>query len=320
MNSEMKRLQRTSYLTLLIFFLLSCEGDVGPSGIESLIETTDELAGSNCLVGGLKVNIGLDTNKNGVLDTDEIKSTKYICSGVAGQNSLVKTTVENPGTNCPAGGLKIEAGIDLNKNATLEQNEVQSTQFVCNGTNGINSLVNSSIVTPGIDCINGGIKLDVGVDTNRNGSLEQSEIQTTRFICNGADGLSVDQIRFQLISLVGLGSSSTTGDLAPAWMYLRKFNKKDFSLMKSAILSANISTENSTSASICTVDLFNLTDNVAILGSEVQTTSATRVWVDSGDFLSNIPDKEIDIAIRLRTNTSGGFANCIQAYFILSKN
>ena len=315
----MKRLKDTVFLSLVVFFLLSCEGDVGPSGIDSLVETSDEPVGSNCATGGLRVDIGLDTNKNGVLDTNEIKSTKYICSGVAGPNSLIKTTIENTGLNCLAGGLKVEAGVDVNKSGTLEQNEVQSTQFICNGTNGINSLVNSSLVTPGMDCNNGGIKLDVGVDTNRNGSLEQAEVQSTRFICNGVDGLSINQVRFQLVSLTALGSSSTTGDMAPPWMYLKKFKKSDFSLMNSAIFSAHISTEGG-SPSTCIVDLFNLTDNVVISGSEVQTTSSTRVWVNSGNFLNNIPDKEIDIAIRLRTNTAGGFANCVQAYLILSKN
>lgn len=316
----MKRLQKTNFLALLVLLLLSCEGDVGPSGIDSLIETSDEPAGINCATGGLKVDIGLDTNKNGVLDANEIKTTKFICSGAAGQNSLVKTTAENAGSNCPAGGLKVEAGVDANKNGTLEQSEVQSTQFVCNGANGINSLVNSSLVTPGSDCPNGGIKLDIGVDANRNGLLDQSEIQSTRFICNGADGLSVDQVRFQLISLTGIGSFSTTGTLAPSWMYLNKFKKSDFDLMKSAILSAHISTEGSNTASTCTVELFNLTDNVVISGSEVSTSSTTRVWVNSGNFLDNIPDKEIDLTIRVRTNTVGGVANCIQTYLILSKN
>jgi len=264
----MNGLERPAYLALLIIFLLSCEGDVGPSGINSLIDTADEPPGLNCAAGGLRVAIGLDSNKNG----------------------------------------------------TLEQSEVQSTQFICNGINGTNSLVNTSNITPGIDCSNGGIKLEVGVDIDRNGLLEPEEVQSITFICNGADGISIDQVRFQLVSLVGLGSSSTTGDLSPPWMYLKKFKKSDFSLMQSAIFSAHISTENSTSASICTVDLFNLTDNVAISGSEVTTNSTARVWVNSGNFMNNIPDKEIDVAIRLRTNSAGGFANCIQAYLILSKN
>jgi len=263
----MNKLTKTIFLSSTLTCLVSCKGDVGPTGINSLVITADE----------------------------------------------------QPGASCPSGGQKIEIGLDANRNGTLETSEIQLTKYLCNGSNGLTSLVNTTAISRGSDCVDGGIKLEVGVDINGNGLLESQEVQSTRFICNGADGLSVDQVRFQLVSLTALGSSSTTGDLAPPWMYLRKFRKSDFGLMQSAVFSAHISTEGG-SASICTVDLFNLTDNAVISGSEVQTNSTSRVWVDSGNFLGNIPDKEIDLAVRLRTNTAGGFANCIQAHLILSKN
>lgn len=310
--------KRTNYFVPLLILAMGCEGDPGPAGFDSLIRTTDEPPGSNCAIGGLKLDIGLDTNKNGVLDESEINISKYICSGIAGESSLIKTSSENVGTNCPIGGLKIEAGIDLNRNGALDQNEVQSTQFVCNGANGLNSLVSSSIVSPGESCSDGGVKLDLGMDINKNGTLDEGEVQSTRFICNGKNGVSLYQVRFQLISLTGIGSSSTTGDLAPAWQYLRKFRKSDYNSMQSAILSAHIYSNNSSFD--CIVDLFNLTDNVPITGSEVTTSSTSRVWIDSENFMNNIPDKEIDLAVRIRTSSSGGFSNCVQAYLILSKN
>lgn len=262
----MRKLQVIFYSSLVLFLLLGCEGDLGPSG----------------------------------------------------ENSLIKTTVENAGQNCRTGGIKIETGIDANRNNILDQNEVQTTQYLCNGLEGSNSLVNSSIVPPGADCVDGGIKLDIGVDLNRNGLLEQDEIQSTRYICNGSDGITVDQVRFQLISLVALSSGSTTGTLTPEWMYLRKFKKSDFSSLQSAILSGYISTQGDLE-STCIVELFNLTDNIVIQGSTITTNSKKRVWVDSPNFLENIPDKEIDLAIRLRTNIEGGNATCTQAYLILSK-
>ncbi|MBS1507135.1 MAG: hypothetical protein JSS79_10865 [Bacteroidetes bacterium] len=259
-------LNKMNYLIFAALLMVSCKGDVGPMGINSLVSITSEPSGSNCAAGGLRIDVGPDANRNGSLDLSEIKST----------------------------------------------------QFVCNGVNGANSLVNTTTVSPGADCIYGGIKIDVGVDKNENGSLESAEVQSTRFICNGKDGLSIDQIRFQLISLTGLGSSSTTGELAPEWMYLRNFSKKDYSLLTSATLSAYIDTNSATAS--CTVDLFNITDNVVIVGSEVSTNSTTKVWVDSGNFLDNLPDKTIDLAIRLRTSSSSGFSECIQAYLVFSKN
>ena len=53
------------------------------------------------------------------------------------------------------------------------------------GVNGINSLVNSTAETPGANCLNGGFKIDFGMDTNGNGILEASEITSTEYVCNG---------------------------------------------------------------------------------------------------------------------------------------
>jgi Collagen triple helix repeat (20 copies) len=56
--------------------------------------------------------------------------------GLSGQNIALRTSVEPPGNNCPAGGNKFDAGPDGNKNGTLEDAEVTATTFVCNGAKG----------------------------------------------------------------------------------------------------------------------------------------------------------------------------------------
>ncbi len=55
--------------------------------------------------------------------------------GVNGLNSLVKfTALEKGDTDCPAGGIKLEAGLDDNRSGTLDiPQEVDDTAFVCNG-------------------------------------------------------------------------------------------------------------------------------------------------------------------------------------------
>lgn len=53
--------------------------------------------------------------------------------GVAGKSSLIRTSSEPVGENCIAGGVSIQTGLDLNGNATLDDEEIQSTSFVCNG-------------------------------------------------------------------------------------------------------------------------------------------------------------------------------------------
>ena len=63
------------------------------NGKNALINTTTEAAGANCASGGTKIETGLDTNNNGVLDTAEVNTdlTKYICNGIS--NNFDKTLI-----------------------------------------------------------------------------------------------------------------------------------------------------------------------------------------------------------------------------------
>lgn len=56
----------------------------GEAGLKSLIKTTVEEPGDNCLKGGVKLEYGLDTNSNGLLEEDEIDATltNFICDGI----------------------------------------------------------------------------------------------------------------------------------------------------------------------------------------------------------------------------------------------
>jgi OmcA/MtrC family decaheme c-type cytochrome len=109
------------------------EGGTGEPGAPALMTTTDEPAGANCPNGGTKVDVGLDANRDGVLDEDEITSTSYICNGT-GSSSLVATSVEPAGTNCEYGGVKIETGLDADGNGVLDPSEINAaaTTFACN--------------------------------------------------------------------------------------------------------------------------------------------------------------------------------------------
>ena len=55
-------------------------GATGTTGTSALIRTTVELLGPNCLLGGLKVTSGIDTNRNAVLGDAEVTGTCYLCA------------------------------------------------------------------------------------------------------------------------------------------------------------------------------------------------------------------------------------------------
>ena len=154
----------------LSFSVLSSEHNVNCAFINvlpgTLIAVTNEDPGANCTQGGVKIETGPDDNLNGVLDEEEVTMTFFVCDGIPGVqgppgpqgpqgptgpqgpggedgddgedgfNSLIETMIEPPGDNCEFGGLKIETGLDLNRNGVLDPNEVTATDFVCNGADG----------------------------------------------------------------------------------------------------------------------------------------------------------------------------------------
>ena len=173
--------------------------------LSTLSAVTAEPMGANCTTGGAKVNAGLDTNSNAVLDDTEITSTQYVCNGSAGpsgQNgtagfsSLVAIIAEPLGANCTTGGSKVNVGLDTNNNGMLDSIEVTSFNYVCQGNvgttgatgasglNGISSLVAIVPEIPGTNCANGGSKVTGGQDTNANLTLDAGEVTSTTYLCS----------------------------------------------------------------------------------------------------------------------------------------
>jgi len=64
-------------------------GPAGINGLNALIKTTTEPAGSNCANGGTKIETGLDANSNGVLEINEVNlsQTQYVCNGQSSSNN-----------------------------------------------------------------------------------------------------------------------------------------------------------------------------------------------------------------------------------------
>lgn len=189
---------------------------------------------AECPQGGVKIELGLDTNKNNVLDPAEIIRTEWVCNGkdgtngtngtngkdgkngadgtngtngtdgtdgTNGLNALVVIADEPAGTNCTAGGKKIASGTDTNNNGALDEAEIIKTEYICNGTNGsdgnagskgdagANSIIISTKENPGNNCATGGYKIEVGIDTNGNLSLDEAENPQTFYVCNGKNSV-----------------------------------------------------------------------------------------------------------------------------------
>jgi len=195
---------RCSSSIALVFALAACVSDAGPAGDpgiagqSALVKTSAEGAGDNCQNGGVRIETGVDANHNGVLDEGEADAalTSYACNGAAGVavQTLVKTSNEAAGPNCADGGTKIEVGPDTDGNGILDAGEISAalTQYVCNGPAGVQTLIKTSAELIGSHCTYGGTKIEVGPDTDGNGSLDESEVDAalTTYACNGQAGPS----------------------------------------------------------------------------------------------------------------------------------
>jgi ELWxxDGT repeat protein len=129
------------------------DGQDGTDGLAALAVTTTLSAGSsnsNCPDGGVQIDVGIDDNGNGVLDSSEIDQTTYICNGADGADggdgadgsaspNTILTSISSPSASleCDAGGRVIAQGLDngdgggVAQNGVLESGEVDYTTTYC---------------------------------------------------------------------------------------------------------------------------------------------------------------------------------------------
>ena len=74
---------------------------------------------------------------------------------LGGPNTLVRVDSEPNGVNCPGGGLAINTGLDSDGDTFLDDGEITSTQYVCNGNTAV-QCAGGSVVAGTIDLRSGG--------------------------------------------------------------------------------------------------------------------------------------------------------------------
>ncbi len=91
----MKKLQTVNIALLFttIATLTACSGDDGNNGLNGLLAQTQVAAGdTNCPGGGTRTDTGLDDDRDGVLASEEIDSTRYDCLPFEAFDILANTT------------------------------------------------------------------------------------------------------------------------------------------------------------------------------------------------------------------------------------
>ncbi len=187
-------------------------GDAGGREIyaDAVIRTQVAPTGE-CANDGIQIQMGIDVNNNGVLDSKEVDSlrTQTICHDVDDEKPekifsslvLVKNTTE---AQCKNGGKFLLIGLDNNQNEQLDESEVTQTEVICNQRvekpTSIDSLVKTSVIRAGEQCKDGGIKIDMGVGSDGDGTLAIDEITESQIICNGTDDdISLSNLLIQTV-------------------------------------------------------------------------------------------------------------------------
>ncbi len=217
-------------------------------------------AGGQRVDVGLDNGDGDETAGDGLLGEGEIDSTHYVCDGVDGFTVLTNLVEAPAGGSCDNGGQRLDIGLDNGDggetahDGVLGAGEIDQARYICNGADGADgedgatgpegpqgpagsdgsdghdTLIDQSPVSSGANCAYGGVRVDSGLDngdgggTADNGVLEADEIDSTSYLCNGADaqggGVKLsDASGFDLGTVVsaddyGITVLSTTGYIA----------------------------------------------------------------------------------------------------------
>ena len=111
--------------------------------------------------------------------------------GINGMTTLIATSPEPEGVNCPNSGTKIDAGLDVNGNGALDSEEIDSTDYICDGGSSINNMLTSIVQTDdSLECTAGSKTIAHGLDNGddsgipANGIMETGEIDTRITECS----------------------------------------------------------------------------------------------------------------------------------------
>ena len=161
----------------------------GTNGKNTLAKTTTEAAGTNCATGGFKIEYGLDTNNNGVLDAGEINAifTKYVCNGAMGPQGIVGATGPQ-GVSINNSFIQGDSlYIDLSNGQTLNTGKVRGPQGATGiqGPQGMAGVTGPQGIqgnngTPGYDLISVGDMIVVYTSTNAYGFSQNQDSYVTQ--------------------------------------------------------------------------------------------------------------------------------------------
>jgi hypothetical protein len=117
-------------------------------------------------------------------------------------------------------------------------------------------------------------------------------------------------------------TNQTNFDLLPDFTHLIKFDKTNFSDLSAITFYASIATESLDNT--VEMELFNVTDNVSVNNTSLQASTTVTSMVNyklvfTDNILNELPEKEIDLAIRLKSK-NGNYVYVRNAFLLLKRD
>ena len=169
----------------------SSDGSDGTEGRASEFVISEEPKGENCAEGGSKIETRFDADGNGTFEDSEI-TVKYVCNGSSGpqgsKGEQGKQGIAGTDGLDGADGAKGERGDKGEQGDQGEAGEKGET-----GSDGFDSLVSMADEAAGDNCEYGGKKFMSGLDKDRNGILDESEVKNSYYICNGDNAVEASE-------------------------------------------------------------------------------------------------------------------------------
>jgi len=142
------------------------------------------------IISDLKLDFGFIDSAYLKIELEKIKENTPPQTNVNNRSMTTQSRGFVTSTQCPNGGIEVSVGIDENGNGTLDSDEVDLIQQVCNGSNGNNSLIKTTFEPVGENCLlSNGMKISVGPDLNANNTLDDNEIIDNSYTCNGINAV-----------------------------------------------------------------------------------------------------------------------------------
>ncbi|MCP3139535.1 DUF7151 family protein [Pyxidicoccus xibeiensis] len=145
-----------------------------------LVRTQQVPPGERCPHGGHVSHAGRDLDGDGLLEDGEITREVYGCTEPEPVLAQVRPLTEPPFV-CAMESTLVEAGVDMDRDGVLDREELRTSVRLC--VLPSRARVRQRPEPEGARCPRGGAGVELGQDSNEDGTLEDSEVQDTLYVC-----------------------------------------------------------------------------------------------------------------------------------------